>query len=146
MRSLLLGPTAIVLAASTLGCAQVAGIQDVSGSMADQHCVDSTNKYRAMLNLPPLTRGLDSEQCADELAQALTETTITPPGCWTAPATASYGGAGMADPDSLLQQLVDSQWNTPMPSHGYLGQTFYTQLACGYATSASMSVAVMLFQ
>jgi hypothetical protein len=140
MRFPVLGPTAIALAAATLGCAQVAGIQGVSSSAAAQHCVDTANQLRAGAKLAPL----DGEQCADELAQVEADSETNAPSCWTTQALATTAGSGMADPDDLLQQLVTGEWMAA--SHGVLGGTMYTQVACGYGTTSSESVGIMFLQ
>jgi hypothetical protein len=142
MRFGTLGPAALALAATTLGCAQVAGIQDVSGSIATQHCVDTANSLRSMAGLPALTRWLDHEQCADEAA-SIQASGGTFPDCLGSFAWESDAQGGMVDPDSMLQQTVMSIWGES--GHGDLGSSTHTKLACGYAYASDFSGSALIY-
>jgi hypothetical protein len=135
----------MALAAVTLGCAQVAGIQDISGSIEAQHCVDSVNQLRTSAGLGAVTRWLSEEQCADETA------TIAAAGGQEPPCTAglpfySNGASGTIDPDTFLQSAVNDEWSISSPNHGTLGETSLKSVACGYNTASGSTGAALLFE
>ena len=132
-----------VLVAHLLGCAQVTGIEDISSSAPAQHCVDTVNMLRSGAMLPPVKRWTDEEQCADQFAQAFAGGNGTAPACVGTARYNLFGDSPVAGPDAFFQSWVNSFWNGT--SHGYLGESTLTQVACGYGVSGNEEGGVFVY-
>jgi hypothetical protein len=133
-----------VLAAHLLGCAQVAGIEDVSSSAATQHCVDMVNQLRSGAMLQPVTRWTDEEQCADQLAQAFVDSAVMPPACASNAHYDQFGDSFASGPDAFFQMWINGYWSGST-THGSLGGTGLRQIACGYGSSGNKEGGAFLF-
>jgi hypothetical protein len=128
--SFLLSACAAIAASS--GCAQVAGIEDISSSDAAQHCVDTVNQMRAAQKLSMVARWTDHEQCADQLGLAYANNPSSPlmPSCTGSTKWVVFGDSPVTDPDSFFQRWVQGH-------AGALEDPSIGHLACGYSATAS---------
>jgi hypothetical protein len=135
--SVLLSACAVIAASS--GCAQVAGIEDISSSEAAQHCVDTVNQRRAAQNLSMVARWTDDEPCADQLGLAFATSSSSPkPSCLGSAQWFEFRGSPVTNPDAFFQMWVQS-YAGPLedPSIGHL--------ACGYGASSSYEGGAFLY-
>ncbi len=115
---------------------------------AEQLCVDTINKYRASINLPPYQRWTAEESCADSQAQS-DSVSKTPHGafqkCGESAQDECPGWAG--PPSSMIPQCLDLMWKegpgADFAKHGHyinMSSTKYTMVSCGFFTLADGSV------
>lgn len=108
---------------------------------ATQRCVDTINMYRATLDLPPLARWRDAEDCADAecLSDGMTGTAHGAFGmCGEGAQNECPGWPG--PPDSMIDGCLELMWNEgpgeDFAAHGHyinMSNPGYTRVACGFA-------------
>lgn len=114
---------------------------------AEQLCVDTINKYRAGINLPPYQRWTAEESCADGQAQSdsVSKTAHGAFGqCGESAQNECPGWPG--PPAQMIPQCLDMMWAEgpgTFAKHGHyinMSSTSYTKVACGFVTLADGSV------
>lgn len=120
------------------------GAEDEAGGggddSAEQLCVDTINDYRATLDLPPLERWTDAEDCSNQEAKSDSESGM-PHGafgqCGEFAQNECPGWPG--PPEQLIVDCLALMWaegpGEPFSEHGHyinMSSTQYTQVACGY--------------
>jgi uncharacterized protein YkwD len=114
-----------------------------SGSSAAQTCVDTINKYRASLGLPPYARWSDAESCTAGEAQkdaASMQAHSAFPSCNEFAQNECPGWPG--PPESMITQCLELMWMEGPGGGHYDNMTSktYTQVSCGFAVQADGSV------
>lgn len=128
--------TLVVLTAAAPGC----GGDDNPHDGAAALCVDTINMYRATLDLEPLTRWEDAEECSnDEAAQ-------------DAASGQAHGAFGQCDeraqnecpgwpgpPSEMIEDCLAAMWaegpGEDFGAHGHylnMSNTSFSQVACGF--------------
>ena len=107
---------------------------------AEQLCVDTINKYRASINLPPYQRWIAEESCADGQAQSDSVSKKAHGAfqqCGESAQNECPGWPG--PPSSMIPQCLDLMWKegpgADFATHGHyinMSSTKYTAVACGF--------------
>lgn len=117
-------------------------------------CVDTINRYRATLNLPPYGRWTEKESCADGQAQSDSA---------SGKAHGAFGRCGESaqnecpgwsgDPAKALPGCLEMMWNegpgAEFSEHGHylnMSSTKYTKVACGFHAAGGVVWAVQDFR
>ncbi|WP_155798598.1 CAP domain-containing protein, partial [Sorangium cellulosum] len=115
---------------------------------AAQLCVDTINKHRATLGLPPLGRWTDAESCSDEECES-DGNTNTPHGAFGACKERAQnecpGWPG--PPQSMIASCLQLMWDEgpgeDFNKHGHyinMSNPEFTEVACGFHTFPDGSV------
>ncbi len=111
-------------------------------------CVDTINKYRATLNLPPYARWTENETCTDGQAQAdaaadTAHSAFGMCGEWAQNECPGWPGP----PDGMIDQCLAQMWAEGPgdfnSGHGHyinMSSTQYTKVSCGFYVLADGSV------
>ena len=119
-----------------------------------QQCVDRINELRDSIDLPPLDRWTDGEDCADHEA-AQDAATGTPHGAFPECGESAQNECpGWDSVSSVVGGCIDMMWaegpGEPYSEHGHyinMTSTSYSRVACGlYVTTSGSVWAVMNFQ
>jgi hypothetical protein len=113
------------------------------GGDATQACVDTINQYRSSIGLPPYGRWTSGETCVNGQAQADSQ---------SGTAHSAFGQCGEfaqnecpgwpGPPASMIPQCLQMMWGEG-PGGGHydnMTSTQYSQVACGFYTTADGSV------
>lgn len=114
---------------------------------AEQLCVDTINKYRATLSLPPLQRWNANESCA--ASQGLADSKSGTPhsafgkcGEWAQNECPGWPGPGQSMITGCLQMMWNEGPGQDFGKHGHyinMSSKQYTMVSCGFATTADGS-------
>ncbi len=144
MRIAALWAIGTLVATGALGCAQVAGIEDVSSSAVAAHCVATVNQLRAGAMLSPVTRWIDEEECADASALAAAQGNGSLPACSGSIDAFAWSESVGGDPDAFIQSNVNGIW-TASPGHGSMGQASLQKIACGFGAAGGNTGGALFF-
>lgn len=114
-----------------------------TGGGAAQDCVDTINRYRASVGLPPYARWADGEACASGEAQkdaASMQAHSAFPSCGEFAQNECPGWPG--PPDAMIGQCLQMMWMEGPGGGHYDNMTSksYTQVACGFTVLSDGSV------
>ncbi len=122
---------------------------------AEQLCVDTINDYRATLDLPPLERWTDAEDCSNSEAKSDSESGMAHGAFGQCSESAQNECPGWpGPPEDLIVNCLELMWaegpGEPYSEHGHyinMSNPGYTKVACGfYETPDGSWWAVQNFQ
>ncbi len=110
-------------------------------------CVDRINELRATIDLPPLERWEDAEECADDQARQDSESGTAHGAFGQCGESAQNECPGWPSYDDIVEGCLQMMWDEgpgePYSEHGhYINMTnpAYAEVACGFHVTSDGSV------